>query len=322
MHYNDTKFILCATDNNYAPYCGIMLTSLLENNKDYRFCIYVANDGSISAKNEKRFSQLQSKYNCEIVLKVIDSSPLELFPLNKKISVDGHSWVTLPTYYRLLAADIFPSDVKSVLYLDCDILVVGDLGRLWEIDLSDKAIAGVIDDNSDGNCIRLGYSTELKYFNAGVSMYNLDYWRANNVFESFSKYANQSRREKLLMMDQDILNGSFLNKKILLPERYNFMVTYLDKSCWANYTEAFREELVGESKEAAVIHYDTGIKPWDFRYYGFPFWKTWDDWRRRSLWKEAHITKPKKEYFRFILKRILVQKSLIRKRSSLWISLS
>ena len=33
--YSQTPInILCATDNGYAPYCGIMLTSLLENNKE------------------------------------------------------------------------------------------------------------------------------------------------------------------------------------------------------------------------------------------------------------------------------------------------
>ena len=26
--------ILCATDDNYVPYCGIMLTSVFDNNKD------------------------------------------------------------------------------------------------------------------------------------------------------------------------------------------------------------------------------------------------------------------------------------------------
>lgn len=34
--------ILCATDDNYAPYCGVMLTSLLENNKQYNIDIYIS----------------------------------------------------------------------------------------------------------------------------------------------------------------------------------------------------------------------------------------------------------------------------------------
>ena len=34
--------IVCATDDNYVPLCGIMLTSLLENNRGSHVDIYIS----------------------------------------------------------------------------------------------------------------------------------------------------------------------------------------------------------------------------------------------------------------------------------------
>jgi lipopolysaccharide biosynthesis glycosyltransferase len=38
-------------------------------------------------------------------------------------------------YLRLLAAEIPPSQVETVIYLDCDVVVLEDLRRLWAEDL-------------------------------------------------------------------------------------------------------------------------------------------------------------------------------------------
>ena len=58
--------ILRSTDNNYAPYCGVMLTSLLENNKQYNIDIYIlASD--ISSINRRRFEILEDCYDCSII---------------------------------------------------------------------------------------------------------------------------------------------------------------------------------------------------------------------------------------------------------------
>ena len=47
------------------------------------------------------------------------------------------------TYYRLFADGLLPKSINKVLYLDADIIVNTDLLQLWDIDLTDKAIAVV-----------------------------------------------------------------------------------------------------------------------------------------------------------------------------------
>lgn len=50
----DRISIFCATDENYIPYCGIMLISLFENNRQNDIDIYVLS----SIKNEKKKEEL------------------------------------------------------------------------------------------------------------------------------------------------------------------------------------------------------------------------------------------------------------------------
>ena len=49
QHYN----ILCATDDNYVPYCGIMLTSLFENNKEADINVYILTENLNDINKEK-----------------------------------------------------------------------------------------------------------------------------------------------------------------------------------------------------------------------------------------------------------------------------
>ena len=45
-------------------------------------------------------------------------------------------------FYRILIPELFPELTKAI-YLDSDMVVVGDLGELWDIDLGDK-LMGVV----------------------------------------------------------------------------------------------------------------------------------------------------------------------------------
>ena len=309
--------VLCATDNNYAPYCGIMLTSLFESNRDCRFNVFVFVDGCLSDINQKKFKKLEQRYECVVNIMTIDDRLLENCPINNQKNVDNHSWVSKPTYYRLLASDILPKDIQKVIYLDCDIAVVGDIKPLWNVNLTGKAIAGVTDCDEEKNCNRLGIPSHCTYINAGVALYNLDYWRENHLSARFFEYIRE-HEARLLLMDQDVVNGVLYGKMQILPERYNFQVAFFTKEYWKSYSEAFQRMLLSENKEAAIIHYVGGIKPWDYRYFGFPYYAAWDKCRKKSLWKRNHITKPLITYIKFVVKKTVFSKSLKVKRQVIW----
>lgn len=309
--------ILCATDNNYAPYCGIMLTSLCESNRDCRFNVYVFLDGYLSEVNQRKYKKLEYKYSCKISFVHIDDKLISVCPVNRQRNVDNHTWVSKPTYYRLLAAKLLPIDVQKVIYLDCDIAVIGDIKPLWNVDLSGKAVAGVMDCDEESNSKRLGLPSQSTYINAGVALYNLDYWREHHLSNRFFDFIREHESE-LLLMDQDAVNGLLCNQILCVPERYNFQVAFFSKAYWSLYSEEFRGTLVSENKRAAIVHYVGGLKPWDYRYYGSPYYTVWNKYRKMSFWKKNHVTSPRMIYGRFLVKKVLFSKALKKKRQAIW----
>ena len=53
-----TMNILCATDDKYAPYCGVMLTSFLENHKAFHTEVYIIVKNRLKA--EKKLKRLEN----------------------------------------------------------------------------------------------------------------------------------------------------------------------------------------------------------------------------------------------------------------------
>lgn len=56
--------ILCATDDKYAPYCGVMLTSFLENHKAFHTEVYIIVKNRL--KEEKRLRRLDERYDVKM----------------------------------------------------------------------------------------------------------------------------------------------------------------------------------------------------------------------------------------------------------------
>lgn len=320
---NDPKepiSILCATDDNYAPYCGIMLTSLLMSNPLRYFDIYVMVDGSLSKVNLQKYRKMGKRFGCHVDLITINNSVINACPINNSLGIDNHSWVTAPTYYRLLAAKILPESVHRVIYLDCDIVVNGDIAALWEVDMVDFAIAGALDCYFHHHCKRMHISEQCGYVNAGVAVYNLDYWRERGITEQFFKYI-QAPGSELLLMDQDVVNGTLFGKKVVIPERYNFQVSYFMPLFWKTFSEDYKKKLLFENEKAIIIHYCGGFKPWDFRYYGSPYFTLWERYRKQSFWKGNHLTHPRIKYVKFLLKRSFAAKQLSKRKQQQWVVL-
>jgi len=311
----ETINILCATDNNYAPYCGIMLTSLFESNKDCHFVVYVFEDGSVTDENIQKYRCLAKKYGNEIVLKTIDESMVKGFPINE------NAHITVPTYYRLFAADLLPKDVHKVIYLDCDVIVVGDIRPLWNVNLKDLAFAGIMDCTPllDQSCNRLGYASSYSYINAGVLVYNLDCWRENGLVEKISGYIYENDAN-LIYMDQDALNGVLFDKKKMLPEQYNFSTEFFERNHWESYLKERQHHYMDECINAVIIHYQGRIKPWNIRNYRGPFFYKWDKYRKKSLWRSCVRIVPWHKHFADRVKRCIYS-IFYRYRNAQWIVL-
>ena len=71
--------ILCATDDNYVPYCGVMLVSLFENNKDREVNVYIMIDKALSTKSLNQFESIKNQYGQSINYCLVDKSFLEKY---------------------------------------------------------------------------------------------------------------------------------------------------------------------------------------------------------------------------------------------------
>lgn len=286
--------VLCA-DDNYAMPCGVCLTSLFENNRDVECNVYILTVGFSEATNAL-FTQLAEKYQQTIQIVPIDSSLFQ----NLKVSDRFRESI----YYRFLISDIVKGD--KALYLDCDIIVTSSLKELWETDVTDYACAAVEDQRGDDivqhNRIEM-YST---YFNSGVLLMNLNYWRQHDVKHQLVDYI-YANPDRCLYPDQDALNVVLEHKVKFLDYKYNYQQQmslpsedlYLHRSKWAQANKYMKELPV-------IIHYSSNLKPWHIEYPHF-YKSVFLEYKAMSLWasSELHYRATKRErYYSSIMKYV------------------
>ena len=291
--------ILCATDDAYVPYCGIMLTSLFENNKARKFNIYIICE-SLSESSKKDLNSLGSKYGHEICYVIIDSELTKTFPIKES------DHVSIATYYRLYAPVILPENIDKILYLDCDMIINGSIDSLYENEIENYAVAGVLDEDylGDYKYLRLDIPNTKRYFNAGMLLINLKYWREKNAFERFMNCI-ASIPHKLLLHDQDTLNVVLKDEVKILPVKYNLQTGFLHKK--RNLEQNIKDDVLESIEKAIVIHYTGARKPW-LKHYHHPFVKHFRYYMRLSPWKDMKLNNSFKEtrrYYRHAIKFFL-----------------
>jgi len=136
------------------------------------------------------------------------------------------------TYYRLLIPELLTKKIKKALYLDCDTLVEDDLSEIFSLDLSNKALAATEDITmvkTDFKMLkkRLKIPKNKSYFNAGVMMLNLEYFRKKKLVKKIILFMKKNI-EKIILHDQDGLNAVLKNEWVKLPEYYNHLLITFD----------------------------------------------------------------------------------------------
>ncbi len=307
--------ILCSTDDHYVPYCGIMLTSLLENNSTETFDIYIITEG-LEEKNKTSLQKLSDKYSANIhIIEMSDKDEQYRSWLNSCPIRPGEH-VSLATYLRLLCPILIPTNIDKILYLDCD-MIVSDIKELWDTDISNFGI-GVVKDESyleQDKYFRLGIEEKYPYFNAGMLLINLNYWRENKVMERCFECIKE-KYENLLFHDQDTLNVVLQNKVKYLPIKYNFQTAFL-YSC-AQLPSREKVEVMETVPNPVILHYTGPSKPW-FYYSKHPYVAHYRHYHSISLWNDYPIAKPSlKERF-YNLRNELIWRLRLKKRPQTYI---
>lgn len=293
--------ILTCTDSRFIIPTGVMLTSICINNQGEMLHFYVIIDHSVTEKQKKSIKTEIDKYsNTTLTFYDINIDDIRNFLIVKR------ECFPVSIYYRLLLEKILPDDIEKILYFDGDIIVRGNLKELWQTDITNRAVGAIVNQSFSSDFYkRLGYPKGKGYFNSGVLLINLKYWRERKYSVQYLKYII-SNPEKLLFPDQDVLNFVLQDEKIFLPERYNVQEIFY-RVGRENVPCENSIEIEKAIYNPIVVHY-TADKPW-FIECKHPLKQLYYQYRSQTQWKNSfsmelsHILKT--SFFRTQMKIII-----------------
>ena len=276
--------IAICLDKDYVIPTGVLMYSACVNNQDMDIVFHILIDESVTEKEQQDLRDIINKFEGKrVIFYPIKSMTALSFPLIKK-------HLTRAAYYRLFLSDILPSTIEKVLYLDGDIIVRHSLLPLWNTDITNYA-AGAVMDVCDGDIKiynRLRYPYRKGYFNSGVLLINLRYWRDNNIVTEFTEYLN-AYPERIMQEDQDVMNVVLQDKKLKLPVKYNLQTAFLTNDPFWDYWKYESEVKMGID-DPVIVHYTSKWKPWYANLpFPHPYRNTFLKYQCQTKWKNCSL---------------------------------
>lgn len=239
--------IFFTIDDSYAPFLAVALNSAVGNaSKNRRYKAIVLHQGL----NDENISKLKALET--------DNFEIEITPMRNNFeALDDRmsnrlrcDYFTLTIYFRLFIPAMFPQYDKGI-YIDSDVVLTGDLAKLFDIDIGDNFI-GACNDLSIADIPPLVAYTENaigvkkhEYINSGVLLMNLKKMRECDFEGHFLNLLNKYHFDSIAP-DQDYINA-MCNGKIY----------YLDES-W----DAMPNDKKPPLDKTNLIHYNLFSKPW------------------------------------------------------------
>lgn len=268
-----TEYVSYVVSEGFWAPCFVSIRSLLYNNPETAFHIYVV---SHEDRNEEFFEKLghledlHNGFSIEFV-----NIPDEEF---KKLPKYGERRLPKGVNIKLLLGECLPNDGKNVLFLDADTVVNGDISRLLNRDMSRCGVAAV-PDNKSHLVVGLDLPIEAQYFNSGVMYINTDCWRENSIktkaFEFIKEWEPQ-------YPEQTALNAVLhrLGLVDILPRTFN-----------ASSKTVMGEKQNGESvmsEPPKIIHFYDVLKPWYKAADGMLYQDIWMKHYQKTPFTEFH----------------------------------
>ena len=244
--------VAMASDDNYVPHMAATIASLTACTPANRIDLYIV-AVQISERNVEiltTFIELQGFASYQII--DFNESRISTF------RTDGH--ITVASYIRLFLPSLLPKEVQKLIYLDSDLAIVENLGRLWDTQIGGALVAAAPDLLMPDRP-RLDLPRDHKYVNAGVLLIDLAGWRRAEIEAKAVKIVSEEA-ERLRFHDQDVINMLMTGQiKLLdirwnLPPRVEYYHTVQIGMTRRDYTSLF--------KRPFIVHYTTNKKPWHF----------------------------------------------------------
>lgn len=260
--------IVFASDDNYSGYLCVALYSLLKNNLNEHIDIQILDD-NISQKNKEKIINMTQSFENKNITFIDISDIIEDCKLNenlKKYLRKNYS----TTYARLFLDFLLPPHVEKVLYLDCDILINDNLNELWNINIDNYYVAGVMDLMPNVYKEIIGLKPNSIYLNAGILLINMKKCRKENVWNDFFKFLEKHMDEDI-HHDQGVINGVCNDKMLVIHPKFNYIGSlHVNKPLnvikwYVDPTDYYETESINEAQKNTVIyHFCEGSlgRPW------------------------------------------------------------
>ena len=241
--------LVLAANNAFSAGFLVALASALATSNLDRFNIYllhdhneVIDDMSIAAQRLcQRFNFPQERFN---------TIPVDLKAFE---SFDAYTGNYL-AYARMHA--IHTLKESKILYLDSDMLVLGDLAELIQSVPDTATCAATLDSkilthNNDGYLLdgELGPG-DVKYFNSGLLLLNTKKCNEIDLFGQFNELS--TRVVNAQYADQSLLNVILKNQWFEIPQQ------------WNRFASPAIAPSIAKSETTKILHYITPRKPWTY----------------------------------------------------------
>lgn len=298
--------VLYQFNETYAPYAGVSIFSLLENNSEAEeIVIYILGE-ELKEDSIEKITKMIHEYK----RKVIFFDGKEIINLIKTLDI--------PTYRGAYATNLkmfFPlsvdEDIRKILYIDSDTLVLGDISPLFGESVLSKPVSMVLDSLAVKHKRYIGHKKNEAYYNGGVMLIDLLRWKEEKCTEKIIEHVKNTRAH-YMAPDQDIINVALKYEIGRLSPRYNLQPLHykykynIYKRFWKQENYYDQEELDRAVKDPVIIHFFRflGEFPWN-KDSNHPCTKLFNDYLKKSPWNRLKTETSIQEGIIFTIERYL-----------------
>ena len=301
--------VMYLCNDSYAMIAGVSVYSLLDNNLDVdEINIFLVTE-DIESDNLKKLQEIVELYHRNIFF-IPKPDMADLLGGH----VEMHWWIE-NVFSRIFLGEVLKcyESVHRLLYIDCDTLVVGSLGDLWEMDLQGRIGAGVCEAMGDLHKKAIGLSKDDNYFNAGMFLIDVDRWRLENRDEQAKEFI-KCVRGRLEYADESVLNGILGKEMVRLSPKYNLtslsfyftadeLIIY--RKSYINYTEKERQDALGDAR---IVHFTStylDVRPW-VEGCRHPYAERWREFKDKTPWKGQPLRKDNRNLKKRIVRKLVM----------------
>lgn len=261
MNSNKRKIpVFFACDGNYLPYLAVTVRSIEEHASENNiYEIRVLTEG-FGEKDTTKLTEMPLKHT---TIEFVNVKHL-VEDVRERIVASLRDYYSESIFYRIFIPKLFPK-LKKAIYLDCDIVLMDDIAKLYDTDIGESILGAVPDEAVIATPQFVSYVDSVvgvkaeKYINSGVLLINCERFREEKIEEKIISLI-EKYNFKTVAPDQDYLN--FLCKD---------KIYYLD-SGWNKQPRRVRGFA---KKDLHLIHFNLFEKPWRYNgvLYEEEFWR-------------------------------------------------